>query len=136
MQSIRRLSEDELLLSRPPVLPTAHCLEVNASVRLVCSAGECGQVLLAAEAGFVDVSDGLQGSVFDASARLAQQLLQRLRPWIQEEFVGHRWHIDSHWVIERLQSGCAIFPKRKDGPQPPYSQSRDTLRAYPAEPWC
>eukprot|EP00913_Durusdinium_trenchii_P021978 g20651.t1 len=82
------LGENAVVLARPPLHATATpCLkETTTLVRFVCSAGECGQLLLVAEAaGFSEVSHNLSRSLVMAGSSLQQQLMQRLRPWLSEE---------------------------------------------------
>ncbi|CAL1133625.1 unnamed protein product [Cladocopium goreaui] len=82
-----KLGTDAVVLSRPPWAATATEFQDKATiVRFLCSPGECGQLLIMAEAaGFLKAPSGLERSTLIASSKLQEQFLGRLRPWLSKE---------------------------------------------------
>ncbi|CAE7546171.1 unnamed protein product [Symbiodinium sp. CCMP2592] len=105
--------DNAVVLSRQPFEHITSSLQACSArlLRFVCSAGECGQLLLAAEAGWQrrKPASPRESATILPSDFLVEQMMLRLRPWVPEECLGKQfWGMARQWTFVKLQPGQSI----------------------------
>eukprot|EP00439_Symbiodinium_sp_Y106_P073383 s125_g13.t2 len=121
--------ENAVVLSRQPFEHITSSLQACSArlLRFVCSAGECGQLLLAAEAAGWQrrkPASPRESATILASDFLVEQMMLRLRPWVPEDASAWRygllslslqeclgkqfWGMARQWTFVKLQPDQSI----------------------------